>query len=547
MTIALTPEPLTPDPASSGSSATPTAVRAPARRRQLIDIPAEAMATGRQVLLALGAANRVLHEVAIAPVDPELASTPGATLDRLVYVRGGVVHESGFADHYSNEERAHAARILEIACMAQSAPVIAALDVLVRRARDPFESLITFPPEVLLEPEVAAAVRHRRLELGPVDTSVGSVRFGADADYAGTRTAIIKLTRLCNLRCVYCNDWSASPNTTMDQATRLVAFERILGDANRGDADAPHTVTVVWHGGEPTTIGRREVLATLWLERSVSRPGQRLSNVLQTNATRVDDAWADFFARYNFVVGVSLDGPKHIHDTTRPGLGGRPTFDRAVAGISKLQERGVFRGALVVVTHELAALGGRGIVDFLRSAGITKCALLPVRPQVGEAEPYLDLGSWTELLIEVDRARTDGGPALGVRELDAIQATLDAKPAGWCELQGNCQGAIVNVEADGSIGHCDKYVGDPRFKIGNLHEPEWIDPAIIESLKQSDAPGRAATEPCRWSEHCRGGCPHEREVLSASGRPLPQDCCGLGPVYDHLAASAAGASVAVEQ
>lgn len=523
--------------AAMATSGTTTAVRAPERRRHLIDIAPETMARAQQILTALGEVNCVLSDIASAPVDPELATTASATLDRLVYVCGGLVHETGFADHYSPKQRSAAARLLEAVCAVQPAEIVAALDVLVRRARDPYESLITFPPEVLLEPDVAAAVRRRRLGLEPVDTSVGAVEFGADADYAGMRTAIIKLTRLCNLRCVYCNDWSASPNTTMDQATRLLAFERILGDSNRGDADAPHSVNVVWHGGEPTTIGRREVLATLWLQRAASRPGQRLSNVLQTNATRIDDAWADFFARYKFVVGVSLDGPKNIHDATRPGLGGRPTFDRAVAGIAKLQDRGVFRGALVVVTHELAALGGDGIVEFLRSAGITRCALLPVRPQVGEAEPYLDLGSWAELLIDVDRARSDGGASLAVRELDAIQATLNREPAGWCELQGNCQGTIVNVEADGSIGHCDKYVGDPRFKIGDLHRSEWIDPIIIESLRSSDAGGKASTQACRWSEHCRGGCPHEREVLSASGRALPQNCCGLGPVYDHLAES----------
>ena len=81
------------------------------------------------------------------------------------------------------------------------------------------------------------------------------------------------------------------------------------------------------------------------------RPGQVIEHTIQTNATLIDDTWAAFLAEHDFLVGVSIDGPAHLHDVYRRDKGGKPTFDRVVRGLRTLQAHGVRWNALTTINH----------------------------------------------------------------------------------------------------------------------------------------------------------------------------------------------------
>ena len=94
--------------------------------------------------------------------------------------------------------------------------------------------------------------------------------------------------------------------------------------ATRGDTDFAE---FTWHGGEPTLVGLDFYRKVVRLQRQHAG-GKRIDNALQTNGLLLDDAWCEFLHEHGFLVGLSIDGPKHLHDRFRLSRGGRPTFDR---------------------------------------------------------------------------------------------------------------------------------------------------------------------------------------------------------------------------
>jgi len=110
-------------------------------------------------------------------------------------------------------------------------------------------------------------------------------------------------------------------------------------------------VTVAWQGGEPTLMGVDFYRKAIALQQKYRRPGMRFENTLQTNGTLLDDEWCEFFKENNFLIGLSLDGPRRLHDYFRVDKGGRPTFDRVMRGLRLLQKHGVEYNLLTTVNR----------------------------------------------------------------------------------------------------------------------------------------------------------------------------------------------------
>nr|MCU0299727.1 radical SAM protein [Candidatus Nanopelagicales bacterium] len=151
---------------------------------------------------------------------------------------------------------------------------------------------------------------------------------------------------ICNLDCDYCFFLSKEllyPDSgfRMDPATHEAYIQQLLA----AHSDAAEVV-VAFQGGEPTLMGIDFFERTLALEQKYRRPGQQILNTIQTNATLIDDKWADFLTTNEFLVGVSIDGPRAMHDAYRTDKGGKPTFDRVMAGLDRLRTHGAQWNAL---------------------------------------------------------------------------------------------------------------------------------------------------------------------------------------------------------
>lgn len=356
-------------------------------------------------------------------------------------------------------------------------------------------------------------------------------------------TLIMKATRLCNLRCTYCNAWEEGPGQRMP-------FE-VLARTTHGLLRNPGVVapTFVWHGGEPTLQGVPFYLRALWLQLHWRRDTQTVRNQLQTNATRLEPDFVELCRRFHISVSVSLDGPPEIHDRQRVDAAGRPTSDRVRAGIAQLQAAGLEPGILMVVDQDTVRLGAARVLDYLLELDVRAVGLLNVVPNIGAngvnpLAPWLPWGTWQTFLRDLFRrwypAHVD---RLRIRELSELVRALQGLEPHKCHNHSDCFSFAFTVEPDGDVGPCDKYVGDPSARYGSvLTEPVHtvLTGPGVQQRRAADHAEVAELDGCRWMDVCKGGCPFDRAVNGARGADGPAGCCGLGPLLDEMHATLEG-------
>jgi len=406
-----------------------------------------------------------------------------------------------------------------------------AIEVVLRRALTPRAALLTWPLDRLFTPEELL-----HLNLGAEWHPVAEHAPRMNRLYEGYLCLILKFTRLCNLRCSYCHDWRAGRDQTMPLAVIVRAFKEALRNPSI------RTVDFIWHGGEPTLLGAKGFLRLLALQEMIRRPGQVVRNLVQTNASTVTGTWSTLFSRYGFRVSVSIDGPRATHDLTRRDAGGRATFDKVAKGIDLLLNAGALSGVLVVVSEPVLSLGAGELVKFFQAHGIRHVGLLPVRPRAGVAgiaesdTSNLSHSRYVQFLLGIHAERlASPTPWINVREIDNPLAALNNGIVTHCELLGGCVGTFFSIEPNGDVWHCDKYQGDPEYRLGNVLRDD------LDAIQASERVRRlrelvandSLQRHCPFFRYCNGWCPHESYVAKYRSESR-SDCCGLDSLFDGL-------------
>jgi len=150
---------------------------------------------------------------------------------------------------------------------------------------------------------------------------------------------------ICNLDCRYCY---YLPKEKLYPGSQFRMTDELLEEFTRQyiAAQQVNQVTFAWQGGEPLLMGLAFYERAIHFQRKYARPGMRVENTMQTNGTLIDQDWARFFKRHNFLVGLSLDGPRELHDAYRVNKGGAGSFEDALRGWKLLNACGVETGLL---------------------------------------------------------------------------------------------------------------------------------------------------------------------------------------------------------
>ena len=155
---------------------------------------------------------------------------------------------------------------------------------------------------------------------------------------------------ICNLACTYCfflDKASLYPESSFRMSDEVLeTYVRQLIEAHRSSQ-----VTFAWQGGEPTLMGLDFFRRAIELQERHRRPGMTFENTIQTNGTRLDDSWGAFLAEHEFLVGISIDGPRELHDANRVNKGGASTFDDVMRGLRVLQAHRVQHNVLTTVNR----------------------------------------------------------------------------------------------------------------------------------------------------------------------------------------------------
>ncbi len=428
-------------------------------------------------------------------------------------------------------DAATAAARLQAVAAVMPPDLLLGLETVIRRGTDPFAALSSVPASVLFDDAERAAIDALPRSLTPAPP-IGTLSTGG---YEGYAMAILKITRLCNLRCRYCHDWREGPGNTMSVDVLARTLHGFLSDPKTSHLD------VALHGGEPTMVGRRGLLRLLWLQNHFLRPDQTVRTNFQTNGYRINEGILRLAARYGLRFGVSLDLWPDRHNANRPDVRGHDTYDQTLETIRRAQRYGVLSGIIVVVDEALIERGARPLYEELVRLGVESVALLAERPDNDPAsgDRLLPRALWGRFMLDLDEIRRDRPtPLIRIRELDSLIEAVRGNDATYCEHRGNCIGAFFVVDVDGSIGHCDRYVGVPAFtKFGHAGTgPTALRRNLaVKLLSSAEAKARQGRESCRWNSICHGWCPHERFLAESYGQQRADGCCGLDELIAGLA------------
>jgi len=349
----------------------------------------------------------------------------------------------------------------------------------------------------------------------------------------------------CNTRCAYCfflKKEQLYPGGTFRMS------EEVLRAYVRQTIEA-HTVpevTIAWQGGEPTLMGLDFFRRAVEFERRYAPPGVTVHNTFQTNGILLDDEWCEFFRENDFLVGLSLDGPREMHDAYRRDRRGRSVFDKVCAAARLMQKHEVQFNILCTV-NAVNSLRPLEVYRFFRDdLGARYLQFIPIverdnesGDQTGTAvtDRSVDGRQYGRFLIEIfdEWVRRDVGEVF-VPFFDGVLATYVLGRSTLCVLTPHC-GEQMALEHTGDLYSCDHYV-QPDHLLGNILETPIA--RLVRSDKQlsfgmakaKDLPGLCRA--CKWLSSCNGECPKNRVLTTPDGEPgLNWLCEGLQDFFEH--------------
>jgi uncharacterized protein len=369
----------------------------------------------------------------------------------------------------------------------------------------------------------------------------------------------------CNLACKYCFYLEKEPAFYPGAGVPRMSAgttERFIRDYLASQPG--EEVHFAWQGGEPTLAGLD------YFKRAVSwqkhyAGGRKVVNALQTNGTLIDAEWAEFLRDEGFLVGISVDGPRELHDGYRVNRGGKPTWESVMRGLRALRKAGTEFNTLTVV-HRRNVKHAERVYEFLREEGSGWMQFIPLvelKPDAAERAAGLDHGApaargliprvkVAEAMATECAAPEDWGAFLCkvfdvwlrrdvckvfVQTFEGALSVHAGRGPTMCVFAEKC-GRALALEHNGDVYACDHYVY-PGHRHGNLNETPLADlanGAAARAFGEAKAELPRVCRECPVRAFCNGDCPKHRFVDAgdgADGRGVSYLCAGYKKFFTH--------------
>ena len=340
---------------------------------------------------------------------------------------------------------------------------------------------------------------------------------------------------LCNMACEYCF-YCDEGKKRQEESYGLMSEETLRNVIRKTMLNADRQITYAFQGGEPSVRGLDFFRKALEYQKKYNHHGIRVDNAFQTNGFAIDEAWCRFFVENHFLVGLSVDGTREIHDRYRRDKQGDPTYDRILKAAELMDRFGVEYNILTVVTADVAGHVEEIYEEYRRRGWKYQqyiACLDPLEEDRGAHEysllplPY---GRFLARLFDLWYEDWKRGLAPYIRQFENYIGILLGYAPEACDMRGRCTVQCV-VEADGSTYPCDFYVLD-EWKTGNFNTDRF------EQIRTSPV-GQAFAErsfhlaekcsTCPYLNLCRGGCRRHRDDHNN------YFCDGYRYFFDHCA------------
>lgn len=373
---------------------------------------------------------------------------------------------------------------------------------------------------------------------------------------------------ICNLDCTYCYYLSKETFSPKDEKWQITDQRLETYIQQYIQSQPSNVINFAWQGGEPTLLGVDFFEKVIELQKKYCPPTKTISNALQTNGTLLDDRWGQFFHRHKFLIGLSIDGPRELHDAYRVNKNQKATFDKVIRGVEILQKHQVEHNFLIVL-NRLNAQKPLEVYRFLRDelhaefvqfipcvepkdfkhtapqhwnhnrvVKINDPDARPSGPNSLVAEWSVDPDDYGTFLCTVfdEWLKKDVGKVF-VQIFDVALGQWMGLGSSLCVFSETCGNALA-FEHDGNVYSCDHYVY-PEFKLGSLDESPLLDLARSDRQKEFGQAKKNSLPTycldCEVRFACNGECPKSRFIHTPDGQPgLNYLCSGLRQFFNHI-------------
>jgi len=339
---------------------------------------------------------------------------------------------------------------------------------------------------------------------------------------------------ICNLDCEYCFylDRDTDPYTALAERTMsLETLERLV----EGFLSYSYPQSSFgFQGGEPTLAGLKFFESLVALQKRHGKSGQTVGNTIQTNGILLDRSWCELFRDYNFLVGLSLDGPEDVHDRYRYNKAGHPTWAKVVEAAELMKSAGVEFNILCVVS-QANVRRSRDVYKFLRKLGIQHIQFIPLAEFHPDGTPMpftIDAEEYGRFLCRIFDLWWPERHLVRIRFFDNIAEALAGQKPGTCTMHESCDSYAV-VEYNGDVYPCDFFV-ESDWKLGNIRTENWDEISRRQrrlTFAQKKAVPREECTVCEYREICHGGCPKLRHARQQSFDDLDWFCGAYKKIF----------------
>ena len=345
----------------------------------------------------------------------------------------------------------------------------------------------------------------------------------------------------CNMQCSYC--YYLGKNELFSRSGPVLMSEKVLEQfiIQNFETSSEETAGFSWHGGEPLMAGLSFFKKVIELQQRHLPPDKRVLNGIQTNGTLINDEYCRFFSDYEFIAGISIDGPGELHDRNRYGPDGRSTFLKSLKGYELLHKYKIPTEVLCVVNSENVK-HPLIIYDFFRKLGVQFITFLPLvnlktgsksevsRNSVGSKDFGIFLSTVFDEWVSEDIGR------IRIQIFEEMIRPAFSQEHTLCIFRETC-GRVPVVEFNGDFYSCDHYV-DKEHLIGNImsgHLSEFLESGTQREFglaKSTMLPEYC--KKCNVRPMCNGECPKNRFLQSPDGEfGLNYLCEGYKYFFNH--------------
>lgn len=334
-------------------------------------------------------------------------------------------------------------------------------------------------------------------------------------------TMLIKpASGLCNMRCKYC--FYADVVSKREIKSYGMMSEETLEKLTRKALDyADGSCTFAFQGGEPTLAGLDFYKKLIEFQKRYNNKNVPVFNSIQTNGYSLNDDFAKFLGENKFLVGLSLDGNKAIHNRYRIDAQGEGTYNNVIKAAALLDKYKVDYNILCVVNKDIAR-NPAAVYNSLKKFKYLQ--FIPCIDGFDEAESEFSLtakeyGHFLKETFALYYKDFKNGNYVSVRNFDNYISVLLGYKAENCAMNGTCSCYFL-IEGDGSTFPCDFYVLD-KWKLGNINTDSFQRMIKSEQAKQfveTSSYISPKCQECKWYSICKGGCRRDREPFS-DGKP----------------------------